>query len=40
MLIEIRATNSGEKMQLMDELKEGHSPPEKLRPGTHYPNVT
>lgn len=39
MLTEIRAKNSSEKMQLMDELTEGHSPPEMLTVPTRRPKL-
>jgi hypothetical protein len=40
MLTEIRATNSSEKMQLMDDLTEGYRPPEKLTVLTRRPKLS
>jgi hypothetical protein len=40
MLTEIRAKNSREKMQLMDELTEEYSPPEKLTVLTRRPELS
>lgn len=40
MLTEIRATNSSKKMQLMDELTEEYSPPEKLTVLTRRPKLS